>query len=93
MRVLGRMTSDMLDPDLGRRLAMILGIAVTGTVMLVGGALMFALVLFEVLLGLRVIKLGKRHRMVHRWTAYAILGVGAVHGLLGVLFVTGAVLG
>ena len=72
---------------------MILGLAVTGTMMLMGGAMLFALAAFEVLLGMRVIKLGKKHRIVHRWTAFTILGVAAIHGVLGVLFVTGARLG
>jgi len=72
---------------------MIFGIPVTGTMMLSGGAILFALTLFQVLLGMRVIKLGKRHRIVHRWAAFAILGIAAVHGLLGVLFVTGTRLG
>jgi len=72
---------------------MILGMVVTGPVMLIGGALLFALTLFEVLLGMRAIKLGKKHRIVHRWTAFAILGFAATHGVLAVLFVTGARLG
>jgi hypothetical protein len=73
--------------------AMILGLPITGTMMLLGGVALFVLTLFEVLLGLRVIKLGRKHRVVHRWTAFAILGVAAVHGLLGVLYVTGFKLG
>jgi hypothetical protein len=61
---------------------------VTGPMMLAGGAVLFLLTLFQVLLGMRVIKLGKQHRIVHRWAAFAILGVAAVHGVLGVLYVT-----
>ena len=72
---------------------MILGVVVTGMMMLVAGALLFALTLFEVLLGMRVIKLGKQHRIVHRRTAFAIAGFASVHGLLAVLFVTGTRLG
>ena len=72
---------------------MILGMSVTGPMMLIGGVTLLALTLFQVLLGLRVFKLGKRHRIVHRWAAFAILGVAAVHGLLGVLFVTGTRIG
>ena len=72
---------------------MILGIAVTGPMMLIGGASIFTLVLFQVLLGLRVIKLGKQHRTVHRWVAYVILAAAVGHGILAVLFVTGARIG
>jgi cytochrome b561 len=72
---------------------MILGMPITGVMMMVGGAVIFSLVLFQVLLGLRVIKLGKRHRIVHRWVALTILGIAAVHGLFGVLYATGLRLG
>ena len=53
---------------------MILGMPVTGMMMLAGGAVLLVLTLFQVLAGMRVIKLGKKHRVVHRWTAFAILG-------------------
>jgi hypothetical protein len=76
-----------------RRTTMILGFAVTGSVMLLGGLALFLLTVFQVLMGLRVFKFGKRHRIVHRWVAYAILAIAAVHGLLGVLFVTGVRIG
>ena len=69
---------------------MIFGLPVTGAVMLVLGAVLLVLTVFQVLAGLRIIKLGKVHRVVHKWNAYAILGIAAVHGLLGILFVTGA---
>jgi hypothetical protein len=84
----------MLTPDTdGWSCAMILGMPVTGMMMLVGGAVLLVLTLFQVLAGLRVIKLGKKHRIVHRWTAFAILGLAAIHGLLGVVYVTGVRLG
>jgi len=72
---------------------MILGMPVTGMMMMVGGAVLLVLTLFQVLAGMRVIKLGKKHRVVHRWSAFAILGLGAIHGLLGVVYVTGVRLG
>jgi len=62
---------------------MILGMPVTLPTMMLGGVLLFALVLFQVLLGFRVIKLGRKHRPVHKWTAVAILVVAALHGFLG----------
>ena len=68
---------------------MVLGIAVSGTVMLLGGATMVLLVSFQVLVGLRVIKLGKLHRKVHKWTAYVIIAGAAVHAVLALAFVTG----
>ena len=72
---------------------MILGIQVTGAMMLIGGATLLVLTLFQVLAGLRVIKIGKLHSVVHRRNAFVILGLAAIHGLLGVLYVTGARIG
>jgi hypothetical protein len=63
---------------------MIFGLAVTLGTMMLGGIILFALVLFQVLAGLRIIKLGRKNREVHKWVGIAILGVAAVHGLLGV---------
>jgi cytochrome b561 len=68
---------------------MIFGIPVSGPVMLIGGGVMFLLVAFQVLAGLRIIKLGKVHRVVHRWTAFVIIALAVVHGVLGLLFATG----
>ena len=68
---------------------MILGISISGTVMLVGGITLFVLIAFEVIVGLRWIKLGRRRTVVHKWVAIGILGVAALHGLAGTLFVTG----
>jgi hypothetical protein len=72
---------------------MILGLTITGPMVVVGGSTLFALVLFQVLLGLRVIKLGAKHRVVHRWTAFTILAVAAVHGSIAALFALGGRLG
>ena len=72
---------------------MIFGMEVTGTAMIGGGVVLLLITAFEVLLGMRVIKLGKKHRIVHRNTAFTILALAAVHGLLGVLYVTGARVG
>jgi len=68
---------------------MIFGIPVSATVVLVGGVTIFILAVLQTLIGQRVIKLGKRHRVVHRWTAYVILGIAAVHGLMGLSFALG----
>jgi len=65
---------------------MILGVAITVEAMMIGGVALFTLVLFQVLVGLRVIKLGRRHRAVHKWNGIAILGVATVHGILGLTY-------
>lgn len=69
---------------------MVFGTPVTPIWMLVGGLTLFALIVFQVLVGLRKIKLGRRTFVYHKWIAYTIVGVAVVHGTLGILFVTGA---
>ena len=68
---------------------MIFGMAVTSLVMLVVGLSLLCLIVFQVLIGERKIKLGPRTFVYHRYVAYTILAVAVVHGLLGVLYVTG----
>jgi uncharacterized membrane protein YcjF (UPF0283 family) len=53
------------------------------------GLSLFALVLFQVSVGMRWIKLGRRTFVYHKWIAFAIVGAAAVHGLLGIVFLTG----
>jgi hypothetical protein len=64
---------------------MIFGLEITARIMAVGGVVLFALLLFQVLAGLRIIKLGRKNRAVHKWTGMAILGIAAVHGLMGLV--------
>jgi len=60
------------------------GLTVSLEVLLGFGSLLFALLVVQVLIGLRVIRLGKVHRVWHRRLAYAILALAALHGLAGV---------
>jgi hypothetical protein len=47
----------------------------------VGGITMFLLLVFEVLLGLRIIKFeGRLHSRVHRIVAFTLLGLALAHG-------------
>jgi hypothetical protein len=68
---------------------MILGIAVTGPMVLAGGVTLLLLTVFQVLAGMRKIKLGRNRMKIHKWTGFAILGIGVVHGLLGATFALG----
>jgi hypothetical protein len=46
------------------------------------GVFLFLGLVFEVLLGLRKIKFkGALHQKVHRWTAYTLLVLAALHGI------------
>lgn len=68
---------------------MVFGIPVTASWMLVGGLTLLVLVVFEVLVGMRKIKFGRRTFVYHKYIAFTIVGVALVHGLLGVLWVNG----
>jgi hypothetical protein len=47
----------------------------------IGGAFLLLLIIFQVLVGKRVIKLkGKLHMQVHTWTGYALIAIAAGHG-------------
>ena len=62
---------------------MFFGLTVTLGMLLALGVLLFALLSIQVLIGLRVIKLGKSHRVWHRRLAFTILALAALHGLAG----------
>lgn len=64
----------------------------TGTVpppivIVLGGLFVFALLLFQVSLGMRWIKIkGPRHWKVHKYVAWSIIGFAVVHALGGVMY-------
>ena len=68
---------------------MVFGIPITGTMMAVGGATLFVLLSSQIAIGLRWIKLGRKHAKYHRYLGITLWVVALVHGALGVLFVTG----
>jgi len=65
---------------------MIFGYVPSVTLLTVLGILAFAGLVFQVLLGKRVIRFkGRTHMKVHRWVAYAITAVAAFHGFLALI--------
>jgi len=65
---------------------MIFGFVVTPTPLVVLGVLALAGLVFQILLGKRVIRFkGRTHMMVHRRVAYAITGIAAIHGFLALV--------
>lgn len=65
---------------------MIFGYVVTPTPLVVLGMLAFAGLVFQILLGKRVIRLkGRTHMIVHRRVAYAITAIAALHGFLALV--------
>jgi len=68
---------------------MIFGIPVQPSWLLTLGILLLVLLVFQILVGMRKIKFGRKTFVYHRWVAFTILGVAVVHGFLGVLFAYG----
>jgi len=55
-----------------------------GILVPVGGAFLLLMLVFQVLVGKRVIKFkGKLHSQVHKWTAYTMIAFAVFHGLYG----------
>lgn len=55
-----------------------------------GGILVFGLVVFEMLVGMRKIKFkGRTHMKVHKWTAWALVLIAAGHGVLATIIYNG----
>jgi len=69
--------------------AMILGIAITGPMVVIGGLTVFSLLLFQLLVGLRIIKFGRKTFKMHKWVGVGLVVLAAVHGLLGATLVLG----
>jgi len=65
---------------------MIFGIPVQPSWLLTLGILLLVLLVFQILVGMRKIKFGRKTFVYHRWVAFTILGIAIVHGFLGVLF-------
>ena len=65
---------------------MIFGISVQPSWLLTLGILLLVLLVFQILVGMRKIKFGRKTFVYHRWVAFTILGIAIVHGFLGVLF-------
>ena len=62
---------------------MILGIEFEWGNIILGGISVFLLLVFQMLVGLRVIKFkGRTHSKVHKWGAWLTVAVAGVHGFL-----------
>ncbi len=68
---------------------MFFGLTVSLGTLVVLGLLTYAVLVAQMLVGLRIIKLGRSHRVWHRRLAFAILGLATVHGLAGIAFYFG----
>ena len=73
---------------------MIFGIVIRPVLLMVLGATALTLLVFQILVGTRKIKLkGKTHMLVHRRGAWVLLGVAAVHGFLAFVYGSGLKIG
>ena len=68
---------------------MILGFAIPAWGIIVGGTTVFLLLVVQVLVGMRVIKFGRKHTTYHRYLAFTILAVALFHATAALIFVTG----
>ena len=68
---------------------MIVGIAITPWLMVMGGTLLLLLTAFQLTTGMRWIKFGRKTTTYHRWTGYAIILLALGHALLGIAFAFG----
>ncbi|MDP2234211.1 MAG: hypothetical protein Q8K89_11280 [Actinomycetota bacterium] len=66
---------------------MIVGYEIQLANIIAGGIVLFTLLVFQMLVGLRVIHFkGKTHMKVHKWAAWALIVFALVHGSLALLF-------
>lgn len=65
---------------------MIFGYVPSVALLTVLGVLSLSGLVFQILLGKRVIKFkGRTHMKVHRWVAYAVTAIAAVHAVLALV--------
>jgi predicted Co/Zn/Cd cation transporter (cation efflux family) len=66
---------------------MLLGVEVEPLMLVVGGSFIAALLAFQILQGLRVIRLkGRLHLQVHKAVAFVLAAAAAFHALAGLAF-------
>ena len=53
------------------------------------GFLIWSLTIFQVLLGLRFIKIGRKQYTVHKWIGLTIVTLAPIHGLAASVFFLG----
>ncbi len=69
---------------------MILGYPISLLTIIYIGLVTFALVAFQMLVGMRIIKFkGRLHMKVHRRGAWVLVAIGAVHGMLALVAYNG----
>lgn len=69
---------------------MLFGIVVKPIMLVTGGVVVLTVLVLQVLVGLRKIHFkGRTHLKVHRYGAYALLALAALHGFGGLIYAFG----
>lgn len=69
---------------------MLFGIVVKPIMLVNGGIVVLMLLVLQILVGMRRIRFkGRTHMKVHRYGAYALLVLAALHGFAGLLYAFG----
>jgi hypothetical protein len=77
---------DAITDRFGEEGTVVFGFQMNLPFIMYGGVLVFALLVFELLVGLRIIKFkGRTHLKVHKWAAYVLVALTALHGLLAII--------
>jgi len=73
---------------------MVFGVVVNPMMLVAGGVVVFALIVFQLLVGLRKIHFkGKAHLLIHKRGAWVLLAVAGIHGFLGFVYAVGLRIG
>lgn len=69
---------------------MILGFEIQAGALIAGGVVLALVILFQMLVGMRVIHFkGRTHLKVHKWAAWALVVLAVVHASLAITYVLG----
>ena len=69
---------------------MILGFEIPVAGIVAGGVFLMSLLVFQMLVGLRVIHFkGRTHMKVHKWGAWALVAIAVVHASLATVYALG----
>jgi len=73
---------------------MIFGLTVSLPMLVIGGLVMLALLLFQMASGMRWIKLPPKRRLkIHKTAGMVLLALAVVHGVMGLVLASGIAIG
>ena len=73
---------------------MLFGFVIRPEMLVLGGSVLFALLVLQILVGMRKITFkGRRHMQVHKYGAWILVAFGVFHGLFGAIYAFGLRIG